>query len=139
MVAFETFPDIEAMVAKVMRTAGVCSGRVYSSVPADAGSAGRPYPIARVQRFGGLPAEEHVLDMARIQVDVWGNNQAEAHDQAQLARRAIHQAEGYVDVTLDGYISRVADELGLQRLDDPETGRDRYLFVVQVYARSYVT
>lgn len=128
------FPDTEAIAIKALRDAGVCGGRVYSSVPNTP-----TWPILVVQRLGGLPAVERRLDRARVQVDAWGTNKAEARDAAEAARLALHRAEGDAFPSLAGYVTGVEDELGLMFLPDQETKRDRYIFAVAVYAHSYVT
>lgn len=131
MAEYASMPDIEAIVGIVMRTAGVCGGRVYSSVPNDP-----EFPLAIVQRIGGTPAERHRWDRANIQIDIWGTNKSEARDEADSARLAIHGAEGTTEATMGGFISGVEDALGLQFLPDPTTHRDRYIFAVLVTARS---
>lgn len=126
---FPTFPDIEAAISQLLRDAGA---RAYSSVPASP-----IYPLAVVERSGGTPAVRQYLDAARIDVSVYGENKGQAHDLAQSHRATIHSAEGSV-VTTDienVWISGVEDVLGLTYLPDPDTGRDRYLFSVRVYAR----
>lgn len=129
--AFDIFPDIEAMAGAIMRTAGVCSGRVYPSVPKEP-----VYPLVVFRRFGGVPTDRHALDYGRIQVDVWGDTKVHAREQASLARLALLKAEGTTLVALNGFISSVEDELGLSFQPDPETGRDRYIFGVAITARS---
>ena len=131
---WSSFPDIEAMVRSALADANVAGGRVYSSVPA------RPtYPLVTVKRLGGLPAVERRLDRARIQIDAWGNNNAEAFDIAEAARLAAHEAEATAFGEFHGFITGVEDELGMTFLPDPETNKDRYVFAVAVYATSYVT
>lgn len=128
------FPDIEAMAGKVLRDAGVSGGRVYSSIPNNP-----TWPIVTYSRLGGIPPIERKLDRARIQIESWGNNRAEARDGAEAARKAIHQAEGTAVPSFAGFITGVEDELGLIFLPDPPTGRDRYIFAVAVYAISTTT
>lgn len=137
MTAYEVFPDIEAIVGYVIRSADIdgLDARVYSSIPREP-----TYPLAIVKRIGGTPAERHHLDAGRIQVEVWGGSKSEIHDITQLARVAIHEAEGTtfaVDggAPVDAVVTGVEDDLGLQWIPDPTTGRDRYIFGVIVYAR----
>lgn len=128
------FPDSEAMCARAMRDAGICSGRVYSSIPKSP-----TFPLAIVKRLGGIPAVERALDSSRIQVDVFGNNKSEARRWCDLARIALHEMEGQLFLIDGGYVSGVEDELGMIFVPDPDTARDRYIIGVRVYTRSYTT
>jgi len=85
---YSTFPDAEAMTIKVLKDAGICSGRVSSSRPATV-----ILPLCIVQRLGGIPVDRTAIDSPRIQVDVWAANKSTARLQAEMARRAIHEAE----------------------------------------------
>lgn len=134
MVAYSRFPDIEAMMARALRSANVCGGRAYSSIPRDP-----TWPLAVVQRLGGSPAVERRLDSASIQVDVYGNNKSEARAQADLARRALHGVEGTSFPTEMGYVTGVVDESGLTWVPDPITNRDRYTFSVAVFSHTLFT
>lgn len=125
--SLDVFPDAEAIVRTGLADALACG--VYSSVPKSPS-----YPLVTVQRVGGLPAERHRLDSARIQIDVWGTSKSEAQDIAQQARTAVHQMEGsgFTD-PVTGFITGVEDSLGLAFLPDPETARDRYTFGLTVH------
>lgn len=123
-------PDAEAIVSKALRDAGVCGGRVYSSIP----KKNPVYPLATVKRLGGNPLP--YVDQARIQVDVWGENKAQARDESDAARVAAHSLEGTTSTEFTANVSAVRDELGLTFLPDPDTARDRYLFTVIVFVRS---
>lgn len=129
---FDTFPDSEAIASKILRDAGICSGRVYSSIP----KKGVVWPLAVVKRVGGTPTDRRALDTPRIQVDIWGENKAQARDEAEAARVALHSAEGTTFTELAGRVTGVEDDLGLQFLPDPETARDRYFFAVRLSTRS---
>lgn len=134
MPEYSRFPDIEAMAARALREAGVCSGRAYSSIP------GNPtWPLAVIQRLGGVASVERHLDQASIQVDIYGNNKSEARLEADRARLALHAAEGSSFATEHGFITGVEDSSGLTFLPDPETTRDRYTFTVLVYAHTLFT
>lgn len=128
MILVSPMPDVEAVAAEILRDADVCEGRIYSSIPR-----APTFPLAIVARLGGIPAVRRRLDAARIQVSVWGNNKAEARDAADLARIALHEAEGTTSAVYEAYVTGVEDELGLTWLPDQETARDRYLFAVTVY------
>ncbi len=128
---YSPMPDAEAVVISALRNESVCDGRVYSKIPASPS-----WPLATVQRLGGTPRERHRVDAPRIQVDVWadmandGNDKADAHDEADSARLAIHELEGTTDSTLNAAVTAVDDELGLTWLPDSQTGRGRYTFTV---------
>lgn len=124
-------PDIEAVAASALRTGNVCSQRVYSSIPANP-----TYPLAIVERLGGIPAAKEKLDAARIQVSVWGTTKAEARTNAELARRVLHATEGNYFGSFEAYVTGVADELGLTWLPDVVTHKDRYIFAVMIYAHT---
>lgn len=134
MVAYSRFPDAEAMAARALRTAGVCGGRAYSSIPRTP-----IWPLAVVQRLGGTTAVERRLDQSSIQVDIYGNSKSEARAEADKARRALHLAEGTSFAIESGFISGVEDQSGLTFLPDPVTNRDRYTFSVNVYAHTLFT
>jgi hypothetical protein len=126
---FSPFPDIEALVGTAIRDSGVVSGGVFSSVPT------KPvYPLAVVKRLGGIPAERHRLDAARIQVEVHGDNKGQAYDAADAARIECMELEGTTSSEWAAVVTGVDMELGVTYLPDPDTGRDRYLFAVVVYA-----
>lgn len=133
-VKYARFPDIEAIVGKALRDAGVCGGRVYSSIPRSP-----VWPLIVVQRLGGSPSEPRALDRARIQADVYGNTKSEARAEADSARLVLHNAEGTIFPLEAGYITGVEDESGLTFLPDPVTNRDRYTFGVLVYSRTTFT
>lgn len=125
-------PDVEAVCIAALRAEPVAGGRAYGKVPAEP-----TFPLLLVQRVGGIPAVPRRLDAARIQVSSYGSTKAEARDTAELARRVLHQSEATTFAELQAFVTGVDDELGLQWLPDPETMRDRYIFVVTVYARHY--
>jgi hypothetical protein len=130
MVSFRTFPDAEAVAGKGIRDASTTlESRVYSSVPKTLPA----YPFAVVQRLGGVPAERHALDMAVIQVDVWGANKSQARTAAEEARRALHGLEGTSVSTPTAVVTAAEDATGLFWLPDPDTSRDRYTFSVNLY------
>lgn len=130
-VAYVTFPDAEAMAATILKSRGICSGRVYSSRPKVV-----ILPLAVVQRLGGIPKEPRSIDHPRIQVDIWGSNKSEARREAENARRALFKAQGEIFATLGGYLSAVEDETGITWLPDPETMEDRYIFGVLLTTRA---
>lgn len=135
MPRYRTFPDTEAVVSLALRTAPLVTGlsdRVYSSIPKNP-----TYPLVVVKRIGGTPVERHALDRATIQVEAWGNTQSEIHDIAAAVRVKIHELEGnsftHPNLPAAVFITAVRDVLGLLRVPDAETGRDRYIFSVNVF------
>jgi hypothetical protein len=128
-----TLPDLEAVASTVLRGEDICEGRVYSVIPNEP-----TYPLAIVERLGGVPAIREKLDRGRIQVSVYGaSSQSEAADEAEAARRALHGAEATVFGDLDAYVTAVADDMGLFRLTDPTSKRPTYKFTVLIYAHAY--
>lgn len=125
------FPDFEKAAGEALRTASISglSDRVYSSVPKSP-----TFPLLLVRRIGGLPAVRQYLDAANLQIDVWGASKSEARLIAAESRTVLFAMEGS-DVG-DVWVSGVEDSLGLSWQPDPETGRDRYVFAVNVYGRS---
>jgi hypothetical protein len=131
-----TFPDAEAAAAYILRSAGIPGlNGVYSSLPNDPN-----WPVAVVERVPSTPADRYSLDRAAIQVSVWGNTQAEAHDIAQEARAELVRAEGTTlwedaGAPVDCEITAVRDDLGVFRLPDALSKKDRYVFQVSLYVR----
>lgn len=126
-------PDIEAAVAEWLRNSSITGvgTRVYTEVPATP-----TFPLVTVTRIGGVPAVREYLDMGAIQVDCWGGTKAEAHDAAVEARVACLGLEGQsLSLPVSIVVTSVEDALGLTWQPDEDTGRERYLFAVNVYAR----
>ena len=126
-------PNVEAIVGKKLRDAGIpgVTG-VHSSIPTDA-----VFPLITVQRVGVIPVIRQYLDAANIQVDVWGTSKTDAFNIAARARVLLHEMAGtsFTD-PVKVWVSAVEDSLGITWQPDPDTGRDRYLFSVLVYART---
>lgn len=119
------FPDAEAVVISVLRTAEFPAVSALPSNPA--------YPLVVVKRIGGVPAEKHHTDNPSLQIEVWGTDKAQVHDLAQATRAAIHDAEGTSLELFSAYITGVEDTLGLSWLPDPVSQRARYVFGVGLY------
>ena len=128
---FSVMPDIEAVALKKLNDAGVCSGRCYPSIPASP-----TYPLAVVERIGGIPPVRQRLDNGNVQVRVYGNSKAEARDAAELARRKLMDLENTTDATNAAWVSGVADTLGLSWQPDPVSKRDCYVFGVAIFAHA---
>lgn len=133
MTSYDTFPDAEAFVTWAIRDASIAGlGGVHTSMPKNPTD-----NVAIVGRVGGIPVERHRLDAPSIQVDVYGTNQATAHDIAAEARAAIHRLEGGafgadVGCPVEIVVTMVEDSLGLAFIPDPTTSKDRYIFGVRL-------
>lgn len=133
MSTYDVFPNSEAFLAWAIRDAAIAGldDRVYSSLPK------RPtFPLAVVQRIGGVGPVRQRLDAPNIQVSTWAESQAAAHDLAAAARTAIHMTEGGTfgdnddDCPVSIVVTAVNDSLGLAFIPDPDTAKDRYIFGV---------
>lgn len=136
MTIVDTFVDAEALVGSIIRLANVSGlNGVYSSLPKTP-----DWPIATVTRIGGIPAERHRVDRARIQIDVWGGSKSEAFDIIADIRTVLFAAEGQSfdlgTYAADAFISGVEDDLGFSFQPDPKTARDRYVYGVAVTLHS---
>lgn len=137
---WNVFPDSERLATDILVAA--VSGGDYDSLSLvndlDVGVVLPPnptYPAIVVARIGGIPRERHRLDHPNLQFDVWGNTKAEAHDVAQVSRRALHAAEGQVwrdETTHVAYavLTGVEDALGLSWQFDTVSNQPRYTFAV---------
>lgn len=135
VVAVNTFPDLEAVARYALAQANISEigSRWYSSIPAK----NPQWPLGTVIRIGGLPPVRQYLDMASLQIDVWGESKSQARDIAAQARTVLFSLEGTsVSTPVSAFISGVDDSLGLTWQPDPVTGRDRYLFGVLIYGRA---
>lgn len=137
-------PDVEAAVNTILRAEGI---RAFSSIPGDAENyadtlsaqkKAHAYPLVTTQRLGGIGGERHALDGARVQVDAFGTNKATAFELVRDVWRIVHESENETVELVGGesvWISGVDDEMKPQFLQDPRTGRDRYIITFQIYAR----
>ena len=137
MAEYNSYPDFEAIVRKKIADAGY---RAYSSVPNSP-----TWPIAVVMRAGGYVAVRGYLDSARIQIDVWGGAKGDAspvskstiQDMAQDIRLQLQRLE-HTKVTnnpVSAWITAVEDG-NMQWLPDQDTGRDRYIILMEIFGRS---
>ena len=131
--AYPVFPDVEKIVRNWLNAKlPELSGRLYTTIPPNP-----TYPHIRIQRTGGVPTVRQRLDAARIDVNVWGNDQSEAQALAQKARAFLMDLEGQATTSpVAAWVSGVDDELGLMRLYDEETNKDRYFFSVRVFCHA---
>ena len=113
--------------------------RVYSSIPASP-----TYPLAVVQRLGGIPAVRGYLDAARIQVDLWGGirtdgssiSKSELLVLSQQVMARLLELEGVTMVSpVHVFVSGVDVAQGLTWMVDPSSGRDRYVFAFLIFGR----
>lgn len=128
--------DAEAVVTSYLRTALADSGEpvaagVAVSTRLPPGTS--PTRHVRVRRVGGLSTLP-VIDVARLDVQVWHTDDAARMQLAQLARGLLHAMEGAVQ---DGVrVYRVDDVLGPAVLPDPATDtRSVVMFTVQARLR----
>lgn len=133
------FGDVEGAVKTLLRQAPVAGGRVFFDFPRPA--QGEPtYPFVVIQRVGGGDdLGEAPLDVALVQVDVWGDLDASGHPAwaslmsvVNAVRDALYMLSGRTtigDVDLFG-----AQEAGMVRLVDQANGRPRYSLTVEVTA-----
>lgn len=90
----------------------------------------RPDTFVTVRRTGGAQANR-VVDAATIVVEAWALTDTAALDLAQLARRALHEAQG--TVVGDTTVYRVQELSGPAELPDPlsEQPRTTQTFTVE--------
>ena len=122
-------PNVEAIVVRVLlqddAVQAACDGRVYGELPRQLDG----WPAVRVSQWGGqsIVAVPPVLEVATIQIDVWGGAKSAAASLAELCRNALACAgPGVYD---DGCVSRVTCT---QKAFQPDTvykpARPRYRF-----------
>lgn len=93
-------------------------------------------PRLRLTRYaGGGPRDRatHRLDLARLQVDSYAEDKAEAFDAAALSHRRLLALAGQT-VAPYGFVSAVETTLGLGWQPDPDTRLPRYLYTVEITA-----
>lgn len=122
--------DVEALTIGHLDAAGVCSGRVYGDHPKDP-----TYPYALVHRVGGVPSvPRRPLDRGVVQIDVWANTKAEAHDEAATAWARLQDMTGTVTHGgVTGVVTGIGQVVGLTSIADPESNLFRYMFQAAVY------
>lgn len=129
---FDIFPDSERLATDILVAAD------FSPFTVDVGTelpAEPVYPSIVISRVGGFPTQRRRLDHPNIQLDVWAETKAAAHDVAQIARVRLHQAEGKVwrdDTTHLPYavLTGVEDALGLAWQFDTINNTPRYVLAV---------
>jgi hypothetical protein len=135
-----SYPDVEGAVRDYLRAQGVCDGRVYFGVPD-----GTPtYPLATVQRVGGGDdTSEAPLDLALIQITVWGRqdarqhtDKAEARTEANAVRDALYGIRRATALTASVIAYGAAIESDLWAPDPSDRGR--YILTALIPARAAV-
>lgn len=89
-------------------------------------------PFIAVRRAGGV-GDAIVLDRPRVDVQVWHDDDGQAHDLAALCRALL------LSMTGSGGVIRARDFTGPTPIPDPETSSARYLFTVELAMRGVVT
>lgn len=122
----------EIVVSEILKAdagvAALVSERVETSVP----RAPR-WPLVVVEREGGAGDFVDHLDGPLMRVEAYASDHETAHDLAAAALHAILYAGGvHGDVVVTG----AAPVTGIGRLDDPATGKARYLFRIRVFAHA---
>jgi len=139
MTDFQLFPDAEYLAIRILKldTAGSFGSytpRIGSKLPSDPDW---DEGVVTVQRLGGVPTNRRGLDHPNMQIDVWHENKADAHDIAQRARRALFQGEGKVYTTPRAVLTGVEDSLGLAWRFDSINLKPRYLFGVYLSVHAW--
>ncbi len=125
-----TTPDVEAILAERLGESPAL-GRVVDAIEPEAG-----WPQIVIALVGGVwdrRAPVPILLGGRVQVDVYHDSKAEAHDLARQAEYRLLTAAGAFDF---GSVSGVESSLSLRWNPELESGRARYTFEVRVYARA---
>jgi hypothetical protein len=123
------FPDAELVAINWLRTNGFRAGASVPQSPA------RPNLV--VTRTGGSPAVKWAVDLAALQVDVWGQTKQQARDTAADALACLYAMPGQAGQDEDAFVSDVDVTLGLSwQPDDAQNPPiPRYLFAIAVTLR----
>jgi hypothetical protein len=124
------FPDGELVTINWLRSKGMNAAASVPQTPT------RPNLV--VSRIGGVPAVRWALDVASLQIDVWGTSKAQARDAAAAALAVLYQMPGQAGADEHAYVTDVDVTLGLTWQPDsvinPPT--PRYLFGIAVTLRT---
>lgn len=138
MVELVLLPDVERMVATVLRAADELAGlddRIYTVTPREVGG----LPFVLVRRVGGEPAVGYplVLDAAAVQADCYGGTKQQAGVWARTVQHVLSELAGtFDDGMFTGHVTGV--RLGaLRYLPDEafEPARPRYVLDVDVFVK----
>ncbi len=119
------FPDATAAVTS--RLGDVLAVPTDARVPKP-----RPDEFIVVRRVGG-PRRDIVTDEATLTIEAWAQDEAAAHDLAQLARAHVHAMAGTTEGDVRVY--RVGEFAGPASLPDPDSSQSRYTLTVTVAVR----
>lgn len=130
MTDFAVLPDSEYLAVKILK-AEIGAGKLFGTPGPRIGTRLPAEPdfskgVIQVQRIGGIPTQRRWLDHANIQIDVWHDMKADAHDMAQLARVILHKGEGKQYATPAAVLTGVEDALGLAWQFDSLNLKPRY-------------
>lgn len=133
MAEWDVFPDAEQVAVVILNAASFTPYTVECGTELQSGTT---YPAIVATRVGGVPRERHRLDRPNVQLDVWADTKAAAHDVAQMARTHLHSAEGKVwgigsgPVVPIAVVTGVEDSLGLSWQFDTISNKPRYVLGV---------
>ena len=128
------FPDSEAVAVSWLRAQPELAG-VKVTTDLVGWLAGQQRVV--ITRIGGVPSLAIRIDNPRLDVDVYAEDKARAHDLAQLARAALHELPEGDHTALGAVVAHVNDDTGLQWLPDISTSAARYTFAVRLAVRPY--
>lgn len=118
---------VHSHLAATTEVTNIVGSRIYSRLPPNA-----IYPLVRVFRRGGAFRDVDHIDQGILQVELWG---AEDREQLDLLTRVVRTAltfDEIVGVHTLGVVTNSEELAGPIFRSDPPTGRDRYLFDVQI-------
>lgn len=119
-------PDISRAVSELTRAqpefAALAGGRLYTVVPAE-----KTFPLGRITTIGGQASSRpYWLQTSIVQVDIWADTRAAAHQVAETVRSisqdrfvGVHHLSGGVDCVIAGVTSG-----GLRESADTENPRE---------------
>lgn len=143
----EVLPDVEGATKTYLRTfpalQTLIGTRVFLQVPAPTAGVEPTFPLVTVQRVGGsLDLSEAPLDLAVLQIDVWGRLDVNGHPMWAELMGVVNAVRSALTVPIGRTTASAsvdvfgAQESGLVRLVDQANGRPRYALTVQVTAMS---
>ena len=137
-IQFRELVDAEELAIKYLleqiEVTDVFGQRIGTQIPPGTGSQGDGLR-AVINRVGGVPNIEQWLDNPRLQVRVYANRNPNQRNAARagaaLIQAWLHQLR--VDsVRPEGVVTDCRDNIGLQWLPDPDTGRPGFMFELEL-------
>lgn len=128
--------DVETLAVDYLKTVSavtalVTTDGISTKLPRDWVAGDRH---VRLTRIGGLPTDViGYLDQARIQVDAFGADDADAHALAAQVLLAFRRLESSAFGFAGAVVTAVDQDLGMTSQPDPDTDASRYLFGVVLY------